>query len=106
MAMVFRCPPLPPDPDRLGDSRCTKLRDLLRAAGMELREGPASEAQLAELRSMYEPFVNSMAEYFLLPLPPLLPDKPAVDNWQTSAWMRRVPGLDRLPGVDGDEHFD
>jgi hypothetical protein len=30
-----------------------------------------------------------------------------VDNWQTSAWTRRIAGLRRLPVLgDGDDHFD
>jgi len=30
-----------------------------------------------------------------------------VDNWQTSAWMRRTAGFRHLPVLkDGDEHFD
>jgi hypothetical protein len=29
-----------------------------------------------------------------------------VDNWQTSAWMRRTAGFRHLPVRDGDEHFD
>jgi hypothetical protein len=29
-----------------------------------------------------------------------------VDNWQTSAWTRRTPGIGKLPMAEGDEHFD
>jgi hypothetical protein len=70
-------------------------------------DGPAEEARLAELRAMYEPFVNALALHLLFPLPAFVPDKPAVDNWQTSAWTRRTPGIGNLPGrPDGDEHFN
>jgi len=36
-----------------------------------------------------------------------LPEKPPVDNWQTSPWMPRSPGLGGLSttGAD-DEHVD
>ena len=40
----------------------------------------------------------------LLNLPPMATDKPTIDNWQTSAWMKRLPGFDKLPVAD-DDHF-
>jgi hypothetical protein len=107
LALVFKTPPLAPDPDRLPEGRLVQLRTTLRDAGLALREGSAVDAKLAELRAMYEPFVNALAKFFLFTLPPVLPEKVAVDNWQTSAWMRRVPGLSKLPPPGaGDEHFD
>src|SRR5262249_41364891 len=107
LALVFRTPPIPPDPDRLSDDTLRRLRELLGEAGLLLRDGPGVDAKLTELRGMYEPFVNALARHFLLTLPPVVPEKTTVDNWQTSAWMRRVPGIGRLPVPDGrDEHFD
>jgi hypothetical protein len=106
LALVFSTPPVPP-PDRLPQADLDALLASLRGAGLTVRDGPAAAAALAELRSLYEPFVNALAIYFHFPLPPLLPPKPPVDNWQTSAWTRRAPGLGGLPaaGVTGD-HFD
>ncbi len=107
LALVFDTSPLPPEPDRLPPDAWMRLIQQLREAGLQLREGPAVEAKLAELRGMYEPFVNALARYFHFTLPPIFTEKTAVDNWQTSAWTRRTAGLRRLPVVeDGDEHFD
>lgn len=107
LALVFKTPPLLPDPDRLPEDRLVQVRALLRAAGLLLREGAAVDAKLAELRAMYEPFVNALAHFLLFTLPPILPEKATVDNWQTSAWMRRAPGFGKLPLASGeDEHFD
>ncbi len=65
------------------------------------------DTKLAELRAMYEPFVNALALHFLFVLPPVLPEKATVDNWQTSAWTRRTPGIGGLPVREpGDDHFD
>jgi hypothetical protein len=104
LALVFGRPPIAPDPDRLPAARLQQLRQMLREAGLELREDPVADARLAELRGMYEPFVHALAQFFLLALPPILPEKAVVDNWQTSAWTRRVPGFGRLSSAD--EHFD
>jgi hypothetical protein len=107
LALVFDTPPLTPEPDRLPADAWKRLTQQLREGGLDVRDGPAVEAKLAELRGMYEPFVNALAHYFHFALPPIAPEKTGVDNWQTSAWMRRTAGLSRLPVVaDGDEHFD
>ncbi len=106
LSLVFGTPPLPPEPDRLPPERLLRLRELLRQHGMGLREGPAADAKLAELRGAYEPFANGLAQFLLFTLPDAVPEKAVVDNWQTSAWMRRLPGLSALPAADGDEHFD
>ncbi len=54
---------------------------------------------------MYEPFVAALAHHFVLNLPAIVPEGPVVDNWQTSAWMKRTIGLNRLayaPVFDGE----
>ncbi len=106
LAMIFGAPPLPPSPDRLPEAGLAKLRDALRAAGATVRDGPEAARALAELRGLYEPFVNALSAKFLFVLPPFQPEATPVDNWQTSAWMRRSPGLGRLAAGADDDHFD
>jgi hypothetical protein len=106
LAMVFQVPPVAPEAERLTEEKRKALWEQLRQAGMELRDSPASAAKLTELRAMYEPFVNALAKQFLVHLPPIVGES-TVDNWQTSAWTRRTPGIGKLPTIDGrDEHFD
>ncbi len=106
LALVFQTPPLPP-PDRLPAAGLARLRQSLCEAGVKMRDGPAVAAALAELRGLYEPFVNALAAHFLFTMPPFQPEKPPVDNWQTSAWTPRSPGLGGLPAAGaGDDHFD
>jgi hypothetical protein len=104
LALTFQTPPLPPDPDRLRTDQWLRLQEQLRSQGIRLRDDSAMDEKLAELRGLYEPFVNALSKRFLLALPPIISDKPVVDNWQTTAWARRAPGIGKLPG-DGDEHF-
>jgi hypothetical protein len=107
LSMIFWITPQVPEQERLPRQRLLQLREELLQAGLPLRDGPATEAKLAELRGMYEPFVNGLGRHFLFSLPPIVPDRAVVDNWQTSAWMRRVPGIGRLPMTEWrDEHFD
>jgi hypothetical protein len=106
LALVFRSPPRAPA-DRLPRERLNELRTRLRAAGLVLAEGEAVDAKLAELRGLYEPFVNALADALLFRLPPIVPDKPPLDNWQSTAWTARAPGFAKLLRNQGvDEHFD
>jgi hypothetical protein len=102
LALVFRTPPRIPEPERLGKEQWHLLRHQLEQAGTALHEGAAVDARLAELRELYEPFVNALGDYFALALPPVVPGTLPVDNWQTSAWTRRSPGLNKLPPADAD----
>jgi hypothetical protein len=107
LGLVSRTPPLAPDVDRLPPAGLERLRDSLRGTGLALREGPAVAQALSDLRRLYEPFVNALAENFLFALPPFQPDRPPVDNWQTSPWTPRSPGLGGLALARGDdEHAD
>jgi hypothetical protein len=107
IALVFKTPPRNPDPDRLPDTRCRQLRQQLLDAGINLEDSPKIVERYRELRDMYEPFAAALAEYLLLALPPIFPDKPNVDNWQTTAWARRAPGIGKLVHPQpADEHFD
>jgi hypothetical protein len=96
-----------PESHRLPPADLVRLRQTLRQAGLHLRDEPAMAAALAELRGLYEPFLNALASHFEFALPPFQPERPPVDNWQTSPWMPRSPDLGGLPGADGeDEHRD
>jgi Ion channel len=106
LALVFRLPLRLPTSDRLPESQRKHLRQLLSEAGLELRDGPAVDARLTELRSMYEPFVQALAQHFLFTVPPIVPEKDVADNWQRSPWMPPAPGIGHLPIAGaGDDHF-
>jgi hypothetical protein len=107
LALVFRTPPVPVEPDRLPPERLDGLWAELLQAGLPLHAALAVRPRLAELRGGYEPFVNALAGYFLFALPAVVPEKSTVDNWQTSAWTRRMPGIAGLPApTEKDDHFD
>jgi hypothetical protein len=105
LGLVFQRPPRPPQSDRLPAAELARMAQTLRAAGMPMRDGPAVAKALVELRELYEPFVNALADHFQFELPAFQPDKPTVDNWQTSPWTARSPDLGALPAAAADEHF-
>ena len=104
LSLVLRVPPESAVGNRLSAEQFERLRGLLCEAGLAL-ESEEVEKKYAELRAMYEPFAAGLARYLLFALPPILSTVHTVDNWQTSPWTPRTPGIGALQSVEGDEHF-
>ena len=95
-----------PTTDRLAADQLRELREQFRHAGIELEDGGIVDTQLSQLRGMYEPFVNGLAERLSFNLPPIVPAKLSADNWQRSPSMPRTPGIGSLSGGSVDQtHF-
>jgi len=110
LSQVFGTAPRAPATDRLTQTDLRQMRETLAAHGMKLHEGEEADRQLLKLRSMYEPFVYSLATHLSQSLPPWIPQKKGKDNWQTTAWARQSGLLDKVDKKDGtpvgvDEHF-
>jgi hypothetical protein len=86
LAQVFSCPPLHPEQSRLSPEDFASLCDLLASEGIVMRERKEIERGLSELRMMYDPYLYAMSRYFLVSLPPWIPQAGRQDNWQTSPW--------------------
>jgi hypothetical protein len=88
LAQIYNTPPRAPDVDRLPPQTLEQVRKTLATAGLMLSDGEEADRKLAELRRMYEPYLNSMAHLLFMTLPPWIHSSNAMDNWQTSAWER------------------
>jgi hypothetical protein len=87
LSYSFRVDPLPPAADRLPASALEELLAQLRENGIE----PAAELstiaeRVAQLRGMYEPYANALAERLELSLPPWLAPELPTANWRTTEW--------------------
>ncbi len=99
--------------ERLPEADLTALREALAAAGLRLRNDEYGRDKLAKLRSMYEPYVHSMARNLMLTLPPWRHEQKTRDNWQAGPWDRLIQarGLGGLGGRPqgqvqaGEDHF-
>jgi hypothetical protein len=49
-----------------------------------------------ELRALYEPYLEGLAEFLLMALPPWVPSSDVLDDWQTSADNRTAPSIAEL----------
>jgi hypothetical protein len=80
----------PQAPERLSDADFNVLRETLAAAGLKLRSTDEAQQKLTRLRSMYEPYVYSMARNLMVTLPPWQHPEKARDNWQAGPWDRII----------------
>jgi voltage-gated potassium channel Kch len=107
LVLVSSIAPRAPASDRLPAADLARLRAALGGAGLAAGDEPAVAKALAELRGLYEPFVNALAEHLQFALPPFVPAGRPVDNWQTSPGMGPSPGLTDLQAAGArDEHAD
>jgi hypothetical protein len=99
----------PPDNDgssnRLAADDLAEIRRLLREAGISLADTEAADAELARIRSLYEPYALSLAHFLRLDLPPWIKREAAKDNWQTTAWQQRRAHSHAPTVITTDEHL-
>jgi hypothetical protein len=101
--------------ERVTEPELNALREALKAAGLQLRNDEYAEDKLAKLRSMYEPYVHSIARNLMLTLPLWRYEQKTRDNWQAGPWDRLIQarGLgalaakpqERVPVSTVEDHF-
>jgi hypothetical protein len=107
LAQVFYRKPLVGAADRLPPEDLKRLRAALKQIGFEMQGTEAADKKLAHLREMYEPYLQALAAYLYVDLPPWILSKEITDNWRTSAWGR-ISGFSaaRQEEVSVDDHSD
>jgi len=104
LAQVFRTRPRVQECDRLSPEALGRMRDHLTRSGIPFRADAAADEKLAELRKLYEPYVDALAAYFRFDIPAWSAKTPRADNWRTSAWEKPVAGV--APWAASDAHAD
>lgn len=107
LAQVFHAAPRRAQVDRLPASDLHRLRATLAQAGLQLSDTPAANKKLAELREMYEPYLQALSVFLYMDLPPWILAEEITDNWRTSAWGR-ISGLAASASKEAalDDHMD
>ena len=85
LSQVVNIVPVAPVPDRLPPADLARLKTLLAEAGQPVRAMPEADAKLAQLRDLYEPYINALALLLDMRLPGWLPDPTSHDNWEITA---------------------
>jgi hypothetical protein len=107
LAQVFYRKPLVGAANRLPPGELQRLREALKQIGFEMRDTEAANKKLEHLREMYEPYLQALAAYLSVDLPPWILAKEITDNWRTSAWGR-ITGYSaaRQEELALDDHAD
>ncbi len=102
----------PQEAERLTDAEFDTLRETLAAAGLQLRGGDDARQKLNNLRSMYEPYIHSIARNLMVSLPPWQLPAKSRDNWQAGPWDRviqakglAVLGQKPVTPLGNEDHF-
>jgi hypothetical protein len=70
--------------DRLTGVELEQVRQALERAGLRPARSPAADRQLDELRRSYDPYINAIAEWLMMPAPSWLRPDGLKDNWQST----------------------
>jgi hypothetical protein len=112
LAQVIRATYDPQQPDRMPDEELARLRKSLAERNVKLKEGPEIEEKLRHLRSLYEPYSQSIARALLITLPPWIHTDKKKDNWEAGPWDRAIQakslvilGQPNVRQPKADEHF-
>jgi hypothetical protein len=89
LSQVLFQPPRPPLPDRLPPDTWETLCAWLDEDQMLPPDVAKFQAKLSHLRSMYEPYINALADLLMLQIPPWLPADQITENWLSTAWEPR-----------------
>jgi hypothetical protein len=85
LCAIFHLEPASLPADRLPAAEDKRLESILSGAGLRLRSDEASIANFVSLRSTYEPYVNALSGFLLMPLPAWVPPETVQPDWHTIA---------------------
>jgi hypothetical protein len=104
--LTFSAAPVPPPEDRLPAETLQLIRETLAKHGTQLIATPEADKKLKELRTIYEPYVYALAERLQQTLPPWVPARKTKDNWQTTAWAKKLENAEAAgAALIHDDHF-
>ena len=80
---IFGLAPVSLPVDRLPPAEEKRLEGFLAAADVRMRADEASVANFMALRAMFEPYVQSLSSFLIMPLPAWIPSEDVHDSWHT-----------------------
>jgi len=97
----------PHAPDRIFPDGLVRLRKELLVHGVRFDDGDDVWERLAELRMLYEPYVQAMSVRLLFTLSPWMATDRRKDDWQASPWDQAIQAraLERPTRHAVEDHF-
>lgn len=82
LCAVFSLVPRPPTPERLPPEMLEHLERFLSKAEVRLKSDEGAMTKFSALRALYEPQVEALSRFLLMPLPDWVPSADSSDNWE------------------------
>lgn len=82
LTQAFFLIPHSPSPDRLPSEDYKELRNSLKNSDISLKNETESETKLNYLRKIYEPYIYSLSNYFLMPITPFILKTEIEEAWR------------------------
>jgi len=90
-AKLFRLSPQPLAEDRLSQAVLGQLRRTIAEGGAALDFRMLRQEKVSELRSLYEPYANALAEYLVMPMPSWVSQPSVPEHWRESSKKTAQP---------------
>lgn len=103
LCAVFSLPPRPPSPDRLPPDKLAHLEHFLAKADVRLSADEGAMSKFSALRALYEPQVEALSRFLLMPLPEWVPSTESRDNWEHTGAAIHLGGRGSV-AVSSDRH--
>jgi hypothetical protein len=72
--------------DRLTHENFLQLKNTLKIAGIAFSDEKNAEEKLRVIRKRYEPYIQTLADYLLMTVPPFIMSDTMIEDWQSSPW--------------------
>jgi hypothetical protein len=82
LTIAFYLSPKPHTVNRMTNKDLITIRALLKKQHFPLRVGKKADEKLLYLRSLYEPYMQALSEFFLMPITPFIVDGEIVEAWR------------------------
>jgi hypothetical protein len=106
LAQVVNSQYSPHDIDRLSAADRERVKTELSWRGVRLNDKPDASEKLAQLREVYEPYINALGRRLLVAVPPWIHKERFKDNWQGGPWDRAIQARAlEHPAHVTDDHF-
>jgi hypothetical protein len=85
LSSIFVSGPRAPKTERLTPDGARRLWEIAISTGLGTSPSQVAAARLTAIREAYEPYLEALATYLLMPLPPWVPVSGAQDNWESTS---------------------
>jgi hypothetical protein len=106
LAQVVNSRYSPHDENRLTPEDRMKVKTELAWRGVTINDNPDAGEKLAQLREVYESYLQALSRRLQMTLPPWIHEGRKKDNWQGGPWDRAIQAQAlEHPGHRVDDHF-